>query len=107
MATFPLDTLKMAQRLEASGMDRTMARGVVEVVVDALRGTHMATSAGTKIDTAASRVAGCTGIQQTPAPWTGDASARVRRDLTLQLGGMVVMWVCISIIGFSCLLPYR
>ena len=91
-------------------MDRSMALGVVEVLVDALRGTAMATTldtGGTKADTAVSRVAAYSGDRPTPGSWTGDASARVRRDLTMQLGGMVVLWVCISIIGFSCLLPYR
>ena len=112
MDTFPFDTLKMARKLEASGMDRAMARGVVEVVVDALMGTKMATksdTARTKTVTAgsASGLAGYSSEQRTPYAWPGDITARIRRDFTIQLGGMFVMWVCITILGFSCLLPYR
>ena len=43
MNAVPFDTLKMARKLQASGMDRAMAQGVVEVVVDVMVETKKAT----------------------------------------------------------------
>ena len=110
------DTLKMARKLQASGMDRAMAQGVVEVVVDVMVETKKATlpvRAGAKTENAATtaeavRYSGADKSRKACfSAASQDWSVRVRRDFTIQLGGMFVMWVCITIIGFSYLLPHR
>lgn len=99
MAALPFDTLKMARKFEDAGMDRRAAWGLVEVVVDALADAKLAI----RLDT-------CSGTPQTgPGGDTpaGGSDARSRRNFTLQLGGLFVLWVWMTLLGFSYLLHYR
>ncbi|WP_158932309.1 hypothetical protein [Acidisphaera sp. S103] len=89
----------MARKLEASGMDRRAARGIVEVVIDALVEAKSAIMLATHSSTPQ------TGRLNDALPGINDA--RSRRNFTLQLGGLFVLWVWITLLGFSYLLHYR
>ncbi len=52
MIAVPFDTLSMARKLQASGMDGVMASGTVDVIVDALSGAALATKADLAATTA-------------------------------------------------------
>ena len=109
MAAFAFDTLKMARRLEASGMDRAVAEVLVDVMVETKTVSHADRIVAKSDDTVMTArvvrygMAGGMCFGEASRDWT----ARARRDFTIQLGGMFVMWVCITIIGFSYLLPIR
>ena len=81
MNAVPFDTLKMAQRLEATGLDRQAAGAIARMILD----THSASASGACAKSAAG----------TPA--------RTRLAFNLQLGGMFLLWVWAVLLGFSYL----
>jgi hypothetical protein len=108
MGAVPFDTLKMARKLEASGVDRSIARAIVDAMVEA------------KSAMAADPVRTTTRNAGRPAEPVGNAicvpsagggpsdhAARIRRAFTFQLGGVFVLWVWVTLLGFSYLLLYR
>jgi hypothetical protein len=104
MNAVPFDTLRMAQRLEAAGFSAPQAAGASEALAEALVGADLATRADInalrtelkgdiaalrtdlKGDTAALRteMKGEFGLVRTEIEL-------VRRDITIRLGGMLVL----------------
>jgi len=80
-------------------MDRRAARGIVEVVIDALAEAKSAITPATHSSTP----------QTGPGSdaLSGTSNARIRRNFTLQLGGLFVLWVWMTLLGFSYFLHYR
>ncbi len=77
MAAVPFDTLKLARRLEAAGFAPQQAGDTAEALADAMSVAELAT----KADLAALR-----------AELRSDIEL-LRRDLTIRLGGMIVVAV--------------
>lgn len=77
-------------------MDRRAARGIVEVVLDALTEAKSTDAHGGAYPIGSGN----------DTPSDGN-NARSRRHFTLQLGGLFVLWVWITLLGFSYLLHYR
>ena len=94
MIAVPFDTLKMARKLAASGLERSAVWGIAELVVDALAGAKPAV-----VPETVRHVGG------TPPRSSGIAQAR--RDFTLQFGGPFLLFVWATLLGFSGLLAYR
>lgn len=91
MSDVSFDTLEMAQKLQASGMNRDMAFGVIDVVAAGMRG--MATGIiGPKASACLQPVL------------RADLS---RRNFSVQLAFMTAMWVWATVLGFSYLLPHH
>jgi hypothetical protein len=77
MNAVPFDTLKMAQRLEVAGFSGQQAAGASEALAEALIGADLAT----KRDVAAAEARLLTAMDL------------LRRDLTIKLGGMMIIAV--------------
>jgi hypothetical protein len=107
MGTVPFDTLKMARKLEASGMDRLAARGIVEVMVDALAEAKSAIRPDTQSGGLVAYPVGSGSDAPSDGCGSSDYSARTRRHFTFQLGGLFGLWVWVTLLGFSYLLHYR
>ena len=99
MSAVPFDTLKMARKLEATGVERSVAWGIVDGVVAALAEARPADrrGAGPVLEP----------VGPSAGNGLGDHSSRVRRDFTVQLGGLFVLWTWITLLGVSYLLHYR
>jgi hypothetical protein len=97
MSAIPFDTLKFARHLEASGMAAATAAGAAEALADALTGANLATKddiLATKADIAASKME------------MMHAMELLRRDLTIKLGGMLVVAVGILLAAIRYLPPH-
>jgi hypothetical protein len=104
MNAVPFDTLKMAQRLEAAGFSGTQAAGASEALAEALLGADLATKAD--INALRSEMKGELGslrsemkgessslraeMRSENALLRGDIEL-LRRDMTIRLGGMMVV----------------
>ncbi len=105
MSAVPFDTLKMTRKLEASGIDCSIARGLVDALVEAMAAEPVrATTRNTGRPAEPARDAICA---PSGGGGAGDRAARVRRAFTMQLGGVFVLWVWVTLLGFSDLLLYR
>ena len=108
MNAVPFDTLKMAQRLEAAGFPATQAAGASEALAEALVGADLAT----KGDLAALRaelkgdMAGLRGDLDAKAAGLQASIELLRRDMTIKLGGMLVVAVGVMLAGFRYLPPH-
>jgi len=93
MNAVPFDTLKMAQRLEAAGFPAPQAAGASEALAEALVGADLATRAD--ISAARAELRGEIGSLRTEMK--GEFSLvrseieLIRRDITIRLGGMMVV----------------
>ncbi len=88
MSAIPFDTLKFARHLEASGMAAATAAGAAEALADALTGANLAT----KDDIALLR----SELKNDTAMLRSEVRSELellRRDLTIKLGGMLVIAV--------------
>lgn len=86
MNAVPFDTLKMAQRLEAAGFGIPQAAGAAEALAEALTGADLAT----KRDIA-------------------DVMAAIellQRDMTIKLGGMIIVAVGVLLAAIRYLPPH-
>jgi hypothetical protein len=137
MIAVPFDTLKMARKLEASGMTGSMAAGTAEALADALAGADLATKsdvAEVRTEVAALRTELKGDIAGLRTELKGDISALrtelkgdiaglrsetkfdnaslradlelLRRDLTIKVGGMMVVAVGIILTAFRYLPPH-
>ena len=77
MNAVPFDTLKLAQRLEAAGLAAPVAAGASEALAEAMSGAELATKADVKAAESALR----------------SEIELLRRDLTIRLGGMMILGV--------------
>jgi hypothetical protein len=93
MNAVPFDTLKMAQRLEAAGFAAPHAAGAAEALAEALTGADLATKGD--INALRSELKG--DIASLRSELKGDSSSLrndielLRRDMTIRLGGMMVI----------------
>ena len=93
MNAVPFDTLKMAQRLEEAGFAAPRAAGAAEALAEALTGADLAT----KGDINALRSELKADIGSLRSELKGDIASLtsdielLRRDMTIRLGGMMVM----------------
>lgn len=106
MAAVPFDTLKLARRLEAAGFPGKQAGDTAEALAEAMSGAELATKsdlalirtemagfrAELKADIAALRAELKADIATLRAELKADIEL-VRRDLTIRLGGMMVVAV--------------
>jgi hypothetical protein len=90
----PFDTLKFARRLEAAGMAAPTAAGASEALADALSGAELATKAD--IGSLRTEVKGDMGLLR-------HDMELLRRDLTIRLGGMMVVAVGVLLTGIRYL----
>jgi hypothetical protein len=93
MNAVPFDTLRMAQRLEAAGLSGPQAAGASEALAEALVGADLATRAD--INALRSELKGDIAAFRTEMKGEfGLVRAEielVRRDITIRLGGMLVL----------------
>lgn len=101
MNAVPFDTLKMAQRLEAAGFPATQAAGASEALAEALVGADLAT----KSDIASLR-SELKGELDSKAAGLQASIELLRRDMTIKLGGMLVVAVGVMLAGFRYLPPH-
>ena len=101
MNAVPFDTLKMAQRLEAAGFGRSQATGASEALAEALVGADLAT----KGDIAALRteLKGDIAALRTELV---SAAELLRRDMTIKLGGMMIIATGILLAAIRYLPPH-
>ena len=88
MAAVPCDTLKLARRLESAGFPPRQAGVTAEALAEAMSGAELATRAD--LDRAA------TGLRAEIAALRVELKAEIellRRDMTIRLGGMLVVSV--------------
>ena len=90
MNAVPFDTLKFARRLEDAGLTATTAAGASEALAEALSGAGLAT----KSDISALRTE------------VRSEMELLRRDLTIRLGGMMVVAVGVIITAIRFLPPH-
>ena len=88
MAAVPFDTLKLARRLESAGFPPKQAGDTAEALADAMSGAELAT----KADLAALRAELKADIAALRAELKADIEL-LQRDLTIRLGGMIVVAV--------------
>src|SRR6266852_3865136 len=88
MAAVPFDTLKLARRLESAGFPPKQAGDTAEALADAMSGAELAT----KADLAAVKAELKADIAALRAELKSDIEL-LRRDLTIRLGGMIVVAV--------------
>ncbi|HUB45285.1 MAG TPA: hypothetical protein VMB73_09905 [Acetobacteraceae bacterium] len=115
MNAVPFDTLKVAQRLEAAGFSGSQAAGAAEALADVLAGTDPATKADvnlvrsnldqlrSNVDQLRSEMATKADLNAVERGLRSDIAALetrltaaielVRRDMTIKLGGMIVIGV--------------
>ena len=105
MNAVPFDTLKMAQRLQAAGFSGPQASGAAEALAEALTGADLATKGDIaalrteiKADNAASRGELKAGNAALRADLLS-AIELLRRDMTIKLGGMIIVGIGVLLAG--------
>ncbi len=106
MAAVPVDTLKLARRLESAGFPPKQAGDTAEALADAMSGDELATKAdvgAVKADLAAVETSLRANIAAVEARLKADIAAvrtelkaeieLLRRDLTIRLGSVIVVAV--------------
>ncbi len=88
MAAVPFDTSKLARRLESAGFPPKQAGDTAEALAEAMSGAELAT----KADLAALRAELKADIAALRAELKADIEL-LQRDLTIRLGGMIVVAV--------------
>jgi hypothetical protein len=127
MGAVPFDTLKLARRLESAGFPPKQAGDTAEALAEAMSGAELATTAdiglvrnelaGGRAELAAEIAALRTELKaEIAAVRTEIAAVRaelkaeielLRRDLTIRLGGMIVVAVGIILAAIRYLPPPR
>jgi hypothetical protein len=101
MAAVPFDTLKLARRLESAGFPPKQAGDTAEALAEAMSGAALATTADLdRVDT---------GLRAEIAAVRAELKAEIellRRDLTIRLGGMMVVAVGIILAAIRYLPPH-
>jgi len=90
MAAVPFDTLKLARRLESAGFPSKQAGDTAEALAEAMSGAELAT----KADLATLRAELKAEIEL------------LRRDLTIRLGGVIVVAVGVILAAIRYLPPH-
>ena len=95
MAAVPFDTLKLARRFESAGFAPKQAADMSEALAEAMSGADLATKAdiaGVRAEIAALRAEIKAEIAALRAELKADIEL-LRRDMTIRLGGMLVVAV--------------
>ena len=99
MNAVPFDTLKMAQRLEPAGFSGAQAAGAAEALADAMGGADLATKSDVSASEGRIR-ADMAALDVKLAAKTDSLRTELlaaielaRRDMTIKLGGIVVVGV--------------
>lgn len=115
MNAVPFDTLKLARKLEASGMTGPMAAGTAEALAEVMSGAELATKADVaeaRAETAGLRSELKADLASLRSELKADlASLRsdieiLRRDLVIKVGGMLVVSVGILLTAIRYLPPH-
>jgi hypothetical protein len=96
MAAVPFDTLKLARRLESAGFPPKQAGDTAEALAEAMSGAELATSADIAL------------VRNELAAVRTELKAEIellRRDLTIRLGGMIVVATGIILAAIRYLPP--
>jgi len=101
MNAVPFDTLKLARKLEASGMAGPMAAGTAEALAEAMSGAELAT----KADITSLRTELKANSVSLRSEFTSDIEI-LRRDLVIKFGGMLVISVGILLTAIRYLPPH-
>ena len=88
MNAVPFDTLRLAQRLEAAGLAAPVAAGTSEALAEAMSGAELATKTDLKATESALRA----DLKSTESALRSDMEL-LRRDMTIRLGGMMILGV--------------
>jgi hypothetical protein len=118
MSGVPFDTLKLARRLESAGFPPKQAGDTAEALAEAMSGAELATSAdigsvrseiatlgtGLKAEIAAVRTELKAEIAAVRAELKADIEL-LRRDLTIRLGGMIVVAVGVLLAAMRYMPP--
>lgn len=113
MSAVPFDALKLARKLEASGMGNAMAAGTAEALAEAMSGAELATKADVAVTNAAVatlrvelksdisnlRTELKTEIGSSRTEFKLDLEL-LRRDIIIKLGSMLVISVGILLTAF-------
>jgi hypothetical protein len=108
MAAVPFDTLKLARRLESAGFPPKQAGDTAEALAEAMSGAALATTA----DLERVHISLRADIAALRAEFKSDIAAvraeieLLRRDLTIRLGGMMVVAVGIILAAIRYLPPH-
>jgi hypothetical protein len=108
MNAVPFDTLRMAQRLQAAGFSGPQAAGASEALAEALVGAGLATK-GDLVTLRTELKADIAGLQ---ADLDGKiaglqgAIELLRRDMTIKLGGMIILAVGVLLAAMRYLPPH-
>jgi hypothetical protein len=116
MGAVPFDTLKLARRLESAGFPPKQAGDTAEALAEAMSGAELATTAdiglvrnelaGVRAQLAAEIAAVRAEIAAVRAELKAEIEL-LRRDLTIRLGGMIVVAVGIILAAIRYLPPSR
>jgi len=101
MNAVPFDTLKLARKLEASGMAGPMAAGTAEALAEAMSGAELAT----KADITSLRTELKADSVSLRSEFKSDIEI-LRRDLVIKFGGMLVISVGILLTAIRYLPPH-
>jgi hypothetical protein len=106
MNAVPFDTLRLARRLEAAGLAAPVAAGASEALAEAMSGAELATKSDLEATESALRAdlsALRTDLKASEAALRADLKASesavrsdmelLRRDMTIRLGGMMILGV--------------
>jgi hypothetical protein len=112
MNAVPFDTSKMAQRLEAAGVSGAQAEGAAEALAEALVGTDPATKSDLECVESGVRsdiVALGNSIRSEAAAMETRLLGAIeiaRRDMTIKLGGLVIVGVGVLLAAFHYIPPH-
>jgi hypothetical protein len=116
MGAVPFDTLKLARRLESAGFPPKQAGDTAEALAEAMSGAELTTTADiglVRAEIAAVRTglkAEIAAVRAEIAAVRAELKAEIellRRDLTIRLGGMIVVAVGIILAAIRYLPPPR
>ena len=115
MGAVPFDTLKLARRLESAGFPPKQAGDTAEALAEAMSGAELATAdiGLVRAEIAAVRTglkAEIAAVRAEIAAVRAELKAEIellRRDLTIRLGGMIVVAVGIILAAIRYLPPPR
>ncbi|HEY3909348.1 MAG TPA: hypothetical protein VGM07_05600 [Stellaceae bacterium] len=116
MSAVPFDTLKLARRLEVAGFPPKQAGDTAEALAEAMSGARLATGddiASVRAEIATLRAefrAEIAAVRAELAAVRAELKAEIellRRDLTIRLGGMMIVAVGIILAAIRYLPPSR
>ncbi len=114
MGAVPFDTLKLARRLEGAGFPPKQAGDTAEALAEAMSGARLATGddiASVRTEIAALRTELKAEIAAVRAEFRAEIAAvraeleLLRRDLTIRLGGMMIVAVGVILAAIRYLPP--